>query len=734
MITFHVLGTLALRGPAGGHLASPVVGSKRLALLSYLALATPRGPHRRDTLLALLWPEATSGSARNSLSNMIFQIRSSLGREVFVASGDDEIGLAEGVLWCDAVAFEEALDDGREEEALDLYRGDLLAGFFVSGASAEFDHWLDARRERLRGRAADAARVLTDRAEQAGSLREAIGWTRRTFALDPYGEPNARRLIALLDRSGDRAGALQTYESFAQLLGGAFGTDPSAETKALIQAVLARSEAAEPGQPIRALAVLPFENLSGTGDAEAFTAGLHDDLLTELSRVSALSVIARTSVLRYRGATKSAEEIGRELGVGTLLEGAVQTSGGRLRLNVQLIDARTGVHRWVGSYDRELSIDSIFDIQSELVEKISRSLRAELSPSEKEEIGVRQTGDLEAYRLCAQGRRLLDQRTEGPVRQAAMYFDQAIKRDSEFPMAWVGLADALSLLHDYGYEAAARVLPRAEQAIRRALTLDAGLAEAHASLGLLHSNRREGPASVRELQRAVELRPGYADAHNWLGWTYQCLGRREAALECATRAVRLNPLSREAISNLSVTYLANGHAEAAVSEARRLREIEPGWSTGAFYEALALYRLGRFEDACDLLQGLSVPWVGSGPRAALALAYVACHEDARVAELLLEFEAAGDRFSVGLIHAARGDVDRAFDAFGRVDCWGDYWPTLSVHQYYPDVLGPLRADPRFHHILREVNRTWGVMPDDDAAGDRKAADDLTVGTPTEIPR
>lgn len=101
-----------------------------------------------------------------------------------------------------------------------------------------------------------------------------------------------------------------------------------------------------------------------------------------------------------------------------------------------------------------------------------------------------------------------------------------------------------------------------------------------------------------------------------------------------------------------------------------------------------------------------MPWVGSGPRAALALAYVARHEDDRAGELLLEFEAAGDWFSVGLVHAARGDPDRAFEAFSRVEYWGDYWPTLSVHQYYPDVLGPLRADPRFHRILCEVNRSW----------------------------
>ena len=178
MITFNVLGTLDLRGPTGRHLGSPLLGSKRLALLSYLALATPRGPHRRDTLLALLWPELDARHARNALNNMLYQIRRSLDSEILVASGKDEVGLSEGTLWCDAVAFEQALDGGREQEALELYRGDLLDGFFVLGASAEFDHWLDGERDRLRRRATDGARILTDRAEQTGNSREAIRWAR----------------------------------------------------------------------------------------------------------------------------------------------------------------------------------------------------------------------------------------------------------------------------------------------------------------------------------------------------------------------------------------------------------------------------------------------------------------------------------------------------------------------------------------------------------------------------
>lgn len=711
LITFHVLGTLALRGPTGRHLVSPLSGSKRLALLSYLALAKPSGLHRRDTLVALLWPEMDAARARNALSNMLYQVRHSIGRDALVASGNDEVGLAEGALWCDAVAFEQALDDGFAEEALQLYQGELLKGFFAPDASAEFDHWLQGERERLRWRAADAADWLRERAERAGSLGEAIRWARRILVSEPYDETHARRLISLLDRSGDRAGALRTYESFTTLLAKELGAEPSPETRALVEAVRARTEPrrAASTRSELSIAVLPFNNLSETHDAGAFTAGLHDDLLTELSNVSALTVIARASVLPYRDTDKSVQEIAGELGVGTLLEGAVQTSGGRLRLNVQLIDASTGAHLWAERYDRELSTDSVFDIQAELVKKIAGSLQAELPRRDRAAIdSAKPTADLEAYRLHAQGRRWLDERMETPLRDAADYFRRATEQDPTYVLAWVGLADALSLLHDYGYEDAENVLPRAEDAIHRALELDAGLPEAYTSLGLLRSNRREGPAAVQAFERAIELRPGYADAHNWLGWTYQCLGRREKALESAKRAVALNPLSQEAISNLSVSFLANGEADDALREARRVREIEPDWTTGAFYEGLALYRLGRFDEACSVLRDLSVPWVGSGPRAALALARVGSGDEAGADELLVEFEKAGDSFSVGLIQAARGETGRAFDAFGKVADWSEYWPTLSVHLYYPDVLGPLEADPRFNAIVHEVNRSWSI--------------------------
>ena len=249
MISFHILGTLSLQGDDGGELSSFLTGSKRVALLTYLALATPRGFHRRDTLLALFWPELDQKHARASLRNMLYQVRRSLGKGVIGGRGDDEIGLIEGSFWCDALAFEEALDAGRTTDALRLYRGAVLDGFFIPDASPEFEQWLDGYRTRLSRRAANAAWLLVDQADHAGEAGEAIRWARRAVAFDRYDEGGARRLISLLDGAGDRAGALRAYEDFAERLATEFDAPVSAETRALIATIRTRREVRQAPSP-----------------------------------------------------------------------------------------------------------------------------------------------------------------------------------------------------------------------------------------------------------------------------------------------------------------------------------------------------------------------------------------------------------------------------------------------------------------------------------------------------
>ena len=236
----HTLGQLSLTDPDGPEILSVLAQPKRVAVLTYLALATPRGFHRRDTLLGLFWPELDREHARGALSQALSFLRRSLG-DVIETRGDDDVGLLAEGLWCDAVAFEASLEAGQLSAALELYQGDLLAGFFI-GDAPEFEHWLDRERERLRRRATEAAWALADESEAEENAPDAKRWARRAVTFAPDDESVLRRLIALLDRVGDRAQAVVAYEAFARRLSEEYELHPSPETQELIDDIRTRVE------------------------------------------------------------------------------------------------------------------------------------------------------------------------------------------------------------------------------------------------------------------------------------------------------------------------------------------------------------------------------------------------------------------------------------------------------------------------------------------------------------
>lgn len=275
------------------------------------------------------------------------------------------------------------------------------------------------------------------------------------------------------------------------------------------------------GASDRPIAVLPFGTI-GTTEVPPFTDGIHGDLLTRLSRLSGLQVISRTSVLPYRDTDTPIRQIARELGVRWVLEGEVQEAGDQVQVNTRLVDAQADQQVWARDYRRDLTAESLFDIQGDITEKIARSLKAELTPEEKRQVEQRPTDNLAAYRLYAQGRGNLDQRTEEGIRQALDYFQRAIEQDPDYALAWAGLTDALSLFAFYGFTPPDDA-PDPMGAARRAVDLDPKLGEARTSLGIHHAIRHEGPAALQELSRAVGLAPSYAEAHIWLGWPQLCL-------------------------------------------------------------------------------------------------------------------------------------------------------------------------------------------------------------------
>jgi serine/threonine-protein kinase len=240
MLEIQTFGTVGLRSRADGASEANIVQPKRLALLVYLATAPPRRCRRRDQIVSLFWPELDREHARGSLSQGLRYLRKTLGAGAIISQGEEEVGVDRELIRCDAFDFGALVEQGRREEAVQLYRGPFLDGFFVADAGPDYEHWVADERARFRSEAAGAAAMLADAAEQRGDHPVAIRWARQATMITPEDEPATARLVRILDQSGDRAGALRVYEALRQRLLDEFQVAPSRETQAVITRILAR--------------------------------------------------------------------------------------------------------------------------------------------------------------------------------------------------------------------------------------------------------------------------------------------------------------------------------------------------------------------------------------------------------------------------------------------------------------------------------------------------------------
>ena len=241
MIHIRTLGALEVRDANGRELVAVVAQPKRLALLAYLAVTSSQGFQRRDQILALFWPELDNEHARAALNRAIYYVRRAVGEGVLLSRGDDEIGVWGADVWCDAAAFQAAVTQGRSRDALELYKGDLMAGFYISDSPA-FERWLDGERERLRVLACRTAWLLAEEEFQGGQPASAVYWARWAVERAPYDEAGVQRLIHFLDEMGDRAGAVHAYEQFARRIADDLELTPAPETEALVESVRQRKQ------------------------------------------------------------------------------------------------------------------------------------------------------------------------------------------------------------------------------------------------------------------------------------------------------------------------------------------------------------------------------------------------------------------------------------------------------------------------------------------------------------
>jgi adenylate cyclase len=348
----------------------------------------------------------------------------------------------------------------------------------------------------------------------------------------------------------------------------------------------------------KSVAVLPFTNRSKSEDDAYFADGLHDDLLTYLSKITDMKVISRTSVMGYRDTTKNMKTIGGELGVATLLEGSVQRVTNQVRINVQLIDVDTDEHLWAEIYDRELTAANIFAIQSEIATAIAKALHATLSSEEQERLAIVPTDNLVAYEAYLLGKQRMVTRTSEKLADAADYFNKAVTLDPTFALAYVGLSDVTQLQFLYSGLPRDEMNEKAENAINKALALDAKSGEAYASLGLLKLERHDYDGAEIAFKKALALNPNYATSYHWYGSLLTDLGQDKEAMEQMQKALALDPLSIVINSNVAFYQAASGKFDEAMAHFDKIIEIDPTAAQGYLGKARLYWSVyGRLDEA-----------------------------------------------------------------------------------------------------------------------------------------
>jgi TolB-like protein/Flp pilus assembly protein TadD len=453
----------------------------------------------------------------------------------------------------------------------------------------------------------------------------------------------------------------------------------------------------------QSIAVLPFENLSADPENEYFSDGITADILTQLAKIGDLKVISRTSIMKYKErAGKSLPEIAAELGVGTVLEGAVQRAGDRVRVNVQLIDPSTDRQLWAQTYDEELTAANIFAIQSDIARKIAVALQATLAPEVEERIDARPTESLAAYDLYTRGRYLSNRSlTREDQENAADLYRQAIAADPTYAPAYVGLASTYLVLWRRGLRPPEETLPLGRAAVERALELDETLAEAHAALGTVLTAERRPEDAERAFQRALELDPGSAEVHRQYGRLLSRVGRHEESVREARLALELDPLSVGLrVSLVSRLFYARDF-DGAIDEALNVLELEPDHVNALFFLGGSYTLNGQHEEGLVALQrGTELDPDNPFRVTGLAWAYARAGQRDEALKALEQVEEQGPMLKeFAIVYGELGDLDRAFEYLDRA--YAEDPGSLTFLRADPTA-DSLKDDPRFAELMRKL--------------------------------
>ncbi len=458
-------------------------------------------------------------------------------------------------------------------------------------------------------------------------------------------------------------------------------------------------------QPKTVLAVLPFDNLSGDADQEFFSDGLTDEMISQIGKLNRdrLVVIARSSIAKYKDSKQTAKEIGRELNADYLLQGSVRRSPDRVRITVELIDAKKQTDVWTESYDRELR--DVLAVQDSVVGSIANEIHIVLTEDQKRRLASSRKTVPEAYVAYLKGRYYWNKRTGDSIAKAEQYFQQAIDRDPNFAAAYSGLADCNSGLAWHGFKSPADSLPKAYAAARKAIEIDPESAEAHASLGLVLSHRWEWAGAEAEFRRALELDPQYANAHHWYGDYLSMRGRHDEALAEARRALELDPLNLMISTWVGLRYYLARNYSAASQQNRDSVELDPNFAPAHLVLGEAYVQAGLHDEAVnELTRAASLS--GDSPlyTAQVAIALAAAGRNREALQIAHELEANAKTryvspYGLAQIFAAL-KMDR--ETFRWLQAALDDHAVWIGYLAVDPIFDRYRSDARFQELLRRV--------------------------------
>ena len=455
----------------------------------------------------------------------------------------------------------------------------------------------------------------------------------------------------------------------------------------------------------KSVAVLPFENMSTDPENEYFSDGITDDVIAQLSKVSALKVISRTSSMQYKKTTKKITTIADELGVSAVLEGSVRRAGQRVRIVVHLVDPRTEKHLWGETFDRQLS--DIFEVQSEVAQQITGALSVALSPEEKSRVEKKATGDVDAYNMYLLGRFHANKWAEADVLKGIEYFQNAIAKDPAYAVAYAGLADAYELLSiGFSSKPPAEYLALAKSMALKALEMDDSLAEAHTSLAYARwLGDLDWTGAEREFKRALELKSSYVMAHEWYAEFLAAQGRHDEAVAEIRKAQQLDPLAVPVTRAVGWILYFAGRYDESEEELKKALAMNADF-LGARLVLWWVYVARREFDAAisDIRREAEKPGLRTVKKLLLAYACAAAGNREEATGILWEIEskvAEENRLALlaAMLFTELGEKDRAFAQLQRAYEFRE--PGMLFLKVAPWA-EPLRPDPRYGGLLERL--------------------------------